>query len=285
MCRTQCTGCCDSGRGTSRNDKDLTGGGSGIGRACCERFAEEGADIIVADILDDNAAATVALVETLGQRALAVHCDTSNESDNEAMAQAAVEHFGRIDVCLAAAGISHAQYISGADPVDENPLTPSVETATGFVENKPVEHWEKVLAVNLTGVFLTNRAVVRQMLAGGNPGSIVNIASAAANLPMPGDAEYAVSKAGVWSLTKTLAVELASRGIRVNAIGPGVIETPMTQMWTDDETWKANYLANIPAGRLGLPLDIANTALFLASDESSFFTGELLKPNGGMYTG
>ena len=201
------------------------------------------------------------------------------------MAQAAVDEFGRIDVCVAAAGISHAQYVSGADPVHENPLTPSVDSATGFVENKPVEYWEKVLAVNLTGVFLTDRAVVRQMLAQANPGSIVNIASAAANLPMPGDAEYAVSKAGVWSLTKTLAVELASRGIRVNAIGPGVIETPMTQMWTDDETWMAEYLSRSPLGRLGLPLDIANTALFLASDESSFFTGELLKPNGGIFTG
>ena len=263
----------------------VTGGGSGIGRACCERFAEEGADIVIADIQDDNAAETVSLVEQRGQRAIALHCDTSSEADNDAMAQAAVDEFGRIDVCVAAAGISHAQYVSGADPVDENPLTPSVDSATGFVENKPVEYWEKVLAVNLTGVFLTDRAVVRQMLAMGNPGSIVNIASAAANLPMPGDAEYAVSKAGVWSLTKTLAAELASRGIRVNAIGPGVIETPMTQMWTDDETWMADYLARSPVGRLGLPLDIANTALFLASDESSFFTGELLKPNGGIFTG
>ncbi len=263
----------------------VTGGGSGIGRACCERFAEEGADIVIADIQDDNAAETVSLVEQRGQRAIALHCDTSSEADNDAMAQAAVDEFGRIDVCVAAAGISHAQYVSGADPVDENPLTPSVDSATGFVENKPVEYWEKVLAVNLTGVFLTDRAVARQMLALGNPGSIVNIASAAANLPMPGDAEYAVSKAGVWSLTKTLAVELASRGIRVNAIGPGVIETPMTQMWTDDETWMADYLARSPVGRLGLPLDIANTALFLASDESSFFTGELLKPNGGIFTG
>lgn len=263
----------------------VTGGGSGIGRACCERFADEGAKIAVVDIQDDNAAETVRLVEQRGQRAIALHCDTSSEAENDAMAQAAVDEFGRIDVCVAAAGISHAQYVSGADPVDVNPLTPSVDSATGFVENKPVEYWEKVLAVNLTGVFLTDRAVVRQMLAQGSPGSIVNIASAAANLPMPAAAEYAVSKAGVWSLTKTLAVELASRGIRVNAIGPGVIETPMTQMWTDDETWMAEYLSRSLLGRLGLPLDIANTALFLASDESSFFTGELLKPNGGIFTG
>ncbi len=263
----------------------VTGGGSGIGRACCERFADEGAKIAVVDIQDDNAAETVRLVEQRGQRAIALHCDTSSEADNDAMAQAAVDEFGRIDVCVAAAGISHAQYVSGADPVDVNPLTPSVDSATGFVENKPVEYWEKVLAVNLTGVFLTDRAVVRQMLAQGSPGSIVNIASAAANLPMPAAAEYAVSKAGVWSLTKTLAVELASRGIRVNAIGPGVTETPMVQMWTDDETWMAEYLSRSLLGRLGLPLDIANTALFLASDESSFFTGELLKPNGGIFTG
>ena len=263
----------------------VTGGGSGIGRACCERFADEGAKIAVVDIQDDNAAETVRLVEQRGQRAIALHCDTSSEADNDAMAQAAVDEFGRIDVCVAAAGISHAQYVSGADPVDVNPLTPSVDSATGFVEIKPVEYWEKVLAVNLTGVFLTDRAVVRQMLAQGSPGSIVNIASAAANLPMPAAAEYAVSKAGVWSLTKTLAVELASRGIRVNAIGPGVTETPMVQMWTDDETWMAEYLSRSLLGRLGLPLDIANTALFLASDESSFFTGELLKPNGGIFTG
>ena len=263
----------------------ITGGGSGIGRATAERFAEEGADIVLADIQDDRGQESVAAVEARGRKAIYVHCDASREADNEAMAEAAVETFGRIDICVAAAGISHAQYVSGADPTDVNPLTPSVATTTGFVENKEVGAWEKVLAVNLTGVMMTDRAIVRQMLAKGNPGSIVNIASAAALVPMPGAAEYAVSKAGVWSLTRTLSVELASRGIRVNAIGPGVIETPMTQMWTDDESWMATYLASNPLGRLGQPLDIANTALFLASDESSFFTGELLQPNGGIFTG
>jgi NAD(P)-dependent dehydrogenase (short-subunit alcohol dehydrogenase family) len=263
----------------------ITGGGSGIGRATAERFAEEGADIVIADIQDDRGQESVAAVEERGRKAIYVHCDTSREVDNEAMGDAAVEAFGQIDICVAAAGISHAQYVSGADPTEVNPLTPSVDSTIGFVENKEVGYWEKVLAVNLTGVMLTDRAVVRRMLAKGNPGSIVNIASGAALLPMPGDAEYAVSKAGVWSLTRTLSVELASRGIRVNAIGPGVIETPMTQMWTDDESWMAAYTENNPLGRLGQPLDIANTALFLASDESSFFTGELLQPNGGVFTG
>lgn len=263
----------------------ITGGASGIGRECCELFAREGADILVADIQDDRGAETVAAVEAAGRRAAFAHCDTSREADCEAMAEAALAAFGRIDVCVAAAGISHAQYVSGADPLEVNPLTPGGDPTRGFVENKEVGAWEKVLAVNLTGVFLTDRAVIRRMLANGNAGSIVNIASAAALLPMPGDAEYAVSKAGVWSLTKTLAVELASRGIRVNAIGPGVIETPMTRMWTDDETWLQNYQLRTPLARLGQPEDIANTALFLAGDESSFFTGELLKPAGGIYMG
>lgn len=262
----------------------ITGGASGIGRATAERFAGEGADIVVADIDDGRGAATVAAVEGLGRRALFVHTDTSREAAADALAEAALRAFGRIDVLVAAAGISHAQYVSGDDPVDENPLTPG-RAESGHIIHKPVEHWEKVLAVNLTGVWLTNRAVARCMVAAGTGGSIINIASAAASLPMPGDAEYAVSKAGVWSLTKTLAVELASYQIRVNAIAPGAIETPMTRMWTDDETWMANYLGSVPLGRMGQPIDIANTALFLASDEASFFTGELLHPDGGMHTG
>ncbi len=263
----------------------VTGGASGIGRTTCELFADEGADIVVADIHDEKGEETVAAVRERGRKAIYVHCDTSREVECEAMAEAAVAEFGQIDVCLAAAGISHAQYVSGDDPLDVNPLTPSGDVTAHFLENKEVGAWEKVLAVNLTGVMLTDRAVIRRMLAKGNPGSIINIASGAALLPMPGDAEYAASKAGVWSLTRTLSVELASRGIRVNAIGPGVIATPMTQMWTDDESWTAGYLERTPLGRVGQPMDIAMTALFLACDESSFFTGELLQPNGGIFTG
>ena len=151
--------------------------------------------------------------------------------------------------------------------------------------NKPVEYWEKVLSVNLTGVMLTNRAVARLMVENGWKGSIINIASGAAKIPIVGAADYCVSKAGVWMLTKVLALELAGYGIRVNAIGPGFIETPMTASMRADEERVRRLVAGTPLGRLGTPEDIANAALFLASDESSFFTGEILFPDGGLFTG
>jgi NAD(P)-dependent dehydrogenase (short-subunit alcohol dehydrogenase family) len=116
-------------------------------------------------------------------------------------------------------------------------------------------------------------------------GSIINIASGAAKIPIPGAAEYCVSKAGVWMLTKVLALEVARHKVRVNAIGPGFIETPMTASMRADEQRVQRLVSSIPLGRLGEPLDIANTALFLASDESSYFTGEILFPDGGMFTG
>jgi NAD(P)-dependent dehydrogenase (short-subunit alcohol dehydrogenase family) len=160
-----------------------------------------------------------------------------------------------------------------------------VDRTASYVVNKPVEHWEKVLAVNLTGVMLTNRAVARRMIDRGSGGSIVNIASGAAKIPIPGSADYCVSKAGVWMLTKCLALELAPHGIRVNAIGPGFIETPMTERMREDEAAVQRIISTTPLGRLGQPLDIANAALFLASDEASFWTGEIVFPDGGLFTG
>jgi NAD(P)-dependent dehydrogenase (short-subunit alcohol dehydrogenase family) len=258
----------------------ITGGASGIGRASAIRFAEEGAHVVVADLNPDRGAETVAAVKALGRRSLFVRTDTSSNADCEALAAATVSEFGRIDALVAAAGISHALYVSGSEPADVRG-----DREATFLVNKPIEYWEKVLNVNLTGVMLTNRAIARAMLDGGRPGSIVNIASGAAKIPIPGAGDYCVSKAGVWMLTKVLALELAPRQIRVNAIGPGVIETPMTASLRADEDRRRSLIAGTPLGRLGLPEDIANTALFLASDESSFFTGEILFPDGGLFTG
>jgi NAD(P)-dependent dehydrogenase (short-subunit alcohol dehydrogenase family) len=182
---------------------------------------------------------------------------------------------------VAAAGISHALHVSG-EPREGDRMA---RRDASFIINKPVEYWEKVLAVNLTGVMLTNRAVAKKMVDGGVRGSIINIASGAAKIPLPGSADYCVSKAGVWMLTKVLALELASHGIRVNAIGPGFIETPMTATMREDEANVRRIVETTPLGRLGQPEDIANTALFLASDESSFWTGEILFPDGGLFTG
>ncbi len=258
----------------------VTGGASGIGRATAVRFAEEGADIVVADLDPGRGAETVASVQALGRRAVFVRTDTSSEADTEALANRTVEEFGRIDALVAAAGISHALYVSG-----QTSAGVTGDRQALWLINKPVEYWEKVLNVNLTGVMLTNRFVARKMFENGWKGSIVNIASGAAKIPIAGAGDYCVSKAGVWMLTKVLALELASAGIRVNAIGPGFIETPMTASMRADETRLRQLVAGTPLGRLGTPEDIANAALFLSSDEASFFTGEIIFPDGGLFTG
>ena len=171
----------------------ITGGASGIGRACAERFAEEGADVALSDIHDEKGQETVAAVEALGRKAIYCRCDTTNENDVEAFAQSAVDAFGQIDVVVAAAGISHAAYDSGN-------ITASVEAFSARFENPnasalvslEVEQWAKVFDVNLTGVMLTDRAAARRMLAdgdqanGGGGASIINIASIAARYPQAG---------------------------------------------------------------------------------------------------
>lgn len=259
----------------------VTGGASGIGRACAVRLAAEGADVVVADLHADRGAETVAAIELAGRRGLFVRTDTSQEADNEALAEAAVAEFGGIDILVAAAGISHAAYVSGeASDYDRR-----ADPTANYVLNASVESWERVLAVNLTGVMLTNRAIARRMVERGRGGAIVNIASGAAKIPLRGSADYCVSKAGVWMLTKTLALELGEHRIRVNAIGPGLIETPMTVDVHTDEDRRRRWEHAAPLGRIGQPEDIANTALFLASDEASFFTGQILHPDGGFFTG
>ena len=265
----------------------VTGGGNGIGRACCERFAEEGADVVVADLLDGPGADTVAAVEEAGRAGLFVHLDAASPEANEELAARAVERFGHLDVLVTAAGISHADYLSGDRSRDEELLTRAVavraEPTRGLLE-LGVAEWKKVLDVNLTGTFLAVQAVARRMVAQGSGGSIVTIASVAAKHPEAGPASYAVSKAGVWMLTKSAARSLGAAGIRVNAIGPGFIETNMTAMVTSLPEVTKLFLDGLPLGRLGTPREVADAALFLASDESSYFTGEILHPDGGFFT-
>lgn len=259
----------------------VTGGASGIGRACAVRFAQEGADIVVADLDEERGAETVSMVKALGRQASFVRTDTSSHESCEALAEQVFARFGRADALVAAAGISHALYVSGKESSGE---VSSTRDAAHII-NKPVEYWEKVLSVNLTGVMYTNRAFARRLVDRNQKSSIINIASGAAKIAIPGAADYCVSKAGVWMLTKVLAVELAGYGIRVNAIGPGFIETPMTASMRADEDRVQQLVRSIPLGRLGVPEDIANTALFLASDEASYFTGEIIFPDGGLFTG
>lgn len=265
----------------------VTGGGNGIGRACCVRFAEEGASVVVADVIDDAAAQTVALVEQVGATATAVHLEAGDAQSNEEAAQLAVDRYGRLDVVVTAAGISHAGYRSGDREADIEMAVRSAsalsDPAQGFLE-ADLDDWQRVLDVNLTGTFLAVQAAARRMVGRGEGGSVITIASIAAKHPEAGPLGYAVSKAGVWMLTKHAARSLAPAGIRVNAIGPGFIRTNMTQLIDDLEPVRDRLLSTIPMGRMGAAREIAATALFLASDEASYFTGEILHPDGGFYT-
>lgn len=267
----------------------VTGGANGIGRACAIRFAEEGADVVVADLQGDAAASTAEDVERLGRRSISLHLDAADAEANEDMAATAVKELGRLDVVVTAAGISHGNYVSGDVQRDVDRIVDQValaeEPGRAFVDIEP-EDWRRTIDVNLTGTFLAVRACARRMLDSGTRGSIVTIASIAAKDPAAGPAAYTASKAGVWMLTKKAALELGPAGIRVNAIGPGYIETNMTRMiqMMPEET-RQLLMGRIPLGRMGQPADIANMALFLASEESSYVTGEIFHPDGGWFTG
>ncbi len=265
----------------------VTGGGNGIGRACCLRLADEGTDVLVADILEEHGAKTVAEVEAMGRRAAFARVDTSNPGDNDAMIATAVKELGGVDVLVTAAGISHQDYRSddSADPaVSRLQERASVGAAQQFA-NTALDDWARVLDVNLTGTLLSMQSTVRQMLEQGRGGSIVTISSIAAKHPEPGAPAYGVSKAGVWMLTLHAAKMLVDDGIRVNSVGPGFIETNMTKMLRDFPEAMAPFMGSIPMGRMGNPEEVAAAVAFLASDDASYFTGELLHPDGGYFTG
>ena len=260
----------------------VTGGASGMGAEASIRLAREGAAVAVVGLPDDpRGNDVIQQITDAGGQAIYVGADVSREADCDAAAQAAIDQFGRLDLCIAAAGILHAGYVSGEVSDDEL----SRDRSAGFLINKPVEYWEKVLAVNLTGVMLTNRAVARRMVAQGDGGAIVNISSGAAKIPMPGSAEYSVSKTGVWMLTRCIALELAPHNIRVNTVAPGVIDTPMALGLSQDEERRAAFERFVPLGRLGEAGDIAEASLFLLSDHAGYITGQILHPDGGLFTG
>jgi NAD(P)-dependent dehydrogenase (short-subunit alcohol dehydrogenase family) len=246
----------------------ITGGGSGIGRACAVRFAREGASVCAADLDQAGAAETARQVEAAGRKALALRVDTTDEAANDAMVRRCVETFGAVDVLVAAAGVGGARV-----PGSSQPYT---------VLDIPMDRFRRVIDVNLYGVLFSNRAVARWMVENRRTGSIVNLGSIMSRMPSP-SAAYGVSKAGVWMLTKCLAQELAAHGIRVNAIGPGFIETPMTAALREDASRSRWAMSVTPMGRYGRPEEVAATALFLASDDASYFTGELLHPSGGVF--
>ena len=243
----------------------ITGAGSGIGRATAVRFAAEGARVVASDISEAGASETAAIVEEAGGEATAIGGDVVSSTDAKAMAQAAIDAYGRLDALVNSAGVS------GRIDLGEGATHEDV--------------WDKVMDVNMKGTYLVSWHSVPEMEAAGG-GSIINIGSIMSLVGYAvgmtnGFSPYNPSKGAVLQFTRNLAVDLASKGIRVNCICPGYVETNMTRILTDVPESYEFLKQRHPIGRLGQPEDIANAALFLASDESAFVTGTPLIVDGG----
>lgn len=240
----------------------ITGAGSGMGRAAAELFANEGARVVVTDVVDDSGNATVAAVRAAGGDATYVRADVSRGRDCEAMVQCATDTYGALHVLYNNAGIF---------PADD-----------GGVLDTPESTWEQVMQINLKGVWLGCRAGIPAMIASGG-GSIVNVASFVALIgAATAQIAYTTSKGGVLSMTREIAVEYARRGIRANALCPGPIQTPLLEELLSDPARRARRMVHIPMGRLGRAEELARAALFLASDDASFMTGASLVVDGGI---
>lgn len=235
----------------------VTGASSGIGRASALRFAEEGARVVCADVDEAGGEETVRLI---GGAAVFQHTDVSDRAQAEALVQRAVDEFGGLDVAFNNAGT-------------EGTMAPTADATD--------EIWDRTIAVNLTGVFYAMRAQIPALRARGG-GSIVNCASIAGLVGFPNLPAYVASKHGVVGMTKSTALELAPEGIRVNALCPGVIDTPMVDRATGhDPEAKGGYAAAEPVHRLGRPEEMADVALWLCSERSSFVTGQAIAADGG----
>ncbi|GAA0349751.1 3-oxoacyl-[acyl-carrier-protein] reductase [Bacillus horti] len=236
----------------------VTGGARGIGRAISLELAKAGADVAIN--YGGSEAAAVELVkeiEALGQKALAIQANVAESESVQAMVKQVVEHFGQLDILVNNAGI----------------------TRDNLLMRMKEEEWDDVINVNLKGVFNCIKAVTRQMMKQ-RSGRMINISSVVGVLGNPGQANYVAAKAGVIGLTKTTARELASRGITVNAIAPGFIETEMTAKLGEDI--QEGILSQIPLARLGQAEEIAKAVRFLASDDAAYITGQTLHVDGGM---
>lgn len=236
----------------------VTGGSRGIGRAIALELAKEGANIVINYTNNDKAAEkTVAEIEDLGVKAIAIKANVSNEEDVFNMVKQVKEEFGIIDILVNNAGI----------------------TRDNLLIRMKVEDWEKVLDINLKGVFVCSKAVARDMMKQ-NYGKIINISSVVGITGNAGQTNYSASKAGIIGFTKSLARELASKNINVNAIAPGFIETDMTTELS--EKVKESMLSSIPLKRYGQPEDIANLVSFLCTEKASYITGQVIQVDGGM---
>ena len=237
----------------------VTGATRGIGREIALLFAREGADVAICGRTGPALAVVKAEIESAGRRCQAFVVDVSQAAAVEAMTAKLLDNWGRLDILVNNAGM----------------------TRDGLLVRMKDEDWDSVLAVNLKGTFLCTRAVARTMMRQ-RSGRIINLASVVGLMGNAGQANYAASKAGIIGLTKSVARELGSRGVTVNAIAPGFIETEMTQALSADA--KTQWQAQIPLGRFGQSSDVAQAALFLASEAANYITGQVLQVDGGLVT-
>lgn len=239
----------------------ITGAGSGLGRAMALRFAAEGARIVIAELNEAKAEETMREVHKAGAESFAVTTDVSNSESVADLFRAIDDRVWPVDVMINNAG-------------NAGQLTP--------VHLMTDEQWHGVVHVHLSGTFYCTREAVKRMLAQGTGGAVINIASVAGLRGLPGGASYTAAKGAIIAFTKGVAQEYAAQGIRVNAIAPGWVETPILENLPDQI--RPLMVANTPLGRIGRPEEIAAVALFLASDESSYVIGQTISPNGGLYT-
>jgi 3-oxoacyl-[acyl-carrier protein] reductase len=253
-----------TGLGLKGKSALITGASRGIGRAIALRFAEEGCEVAVNYVDErerDNAAEADDVAEqicALGRQAICVEADVTDLEAVEGMAEYVIERLGKLDILINNAGI----------------------TRDRTLKKLAKEDWDRVIEVNLTGAFHCARAVIEHMRER-RSGRIISISSVVAQMGNIGQTNYAASKAGLIGLTKSLAREVARRGITVNAVAPGFIDTEMTQAMPDEI--REQVIATIPMGRTGTPEDVANAALFLASEAASYITGQVLSVNGGLH--
>lgn len=236
----------------------VTGGSRGIGKAIALNLAEQGANVVVNYTSSpDKAALVVEEIKSMGREALAIKADVSNSEDVNNLIKEVGKHFSNIDILVNNAGITRD---------------------TLLIRMKD-DDWNSVIDINLKGTFLCTKLVAKKMMKQ-RSGKIVNITSVVGVMGNAGQANYAASKAGVIGFTKSTAKELASRGINVNAVAPGFIQTEMTDKLSEEVV--ENYTKNIPLGKLGQPEDVANVVAFLCSEEARYLTGQVIKVDGGM---